>query len=156
MPDPARAPDDAAATPTWSAGSEQWTSPMAAALGISLTGGGDGSATYTVDLTETHCNKGGTAHGGLLTMMLDMALGAGLVSTLDASTWCGTAQLSVSFLEAATAGSTLTATGRVVRRGRTLAHCAGEITDQRGRRIATATGTWVVWSKAPSALPGAT
>ena len=51
---------------------------------------------FTIE--NKHCNKGGVAHGGLYTMMLDMALGGALVSILPKAEWCATTNLNVSFI----------------------------------------------------------
>jgi len=82
-------------------------------------------------VTPLHLNKGGAAHGGLLTTMLDMALGGALVASLKEEEWCATTQLVTSFLDAAKVGDRLVAEGRVVRRGRHVAHLAGQV-----RRVA--------------------
>ena len=42
-------------------------------------------------------------------------------------------------------GDILTAAGRVIKRGKNLAHLEGEIIDQNDRLIATAKGTWAIW-----------
>ena len=103
-------------------------------------------------IREDHLNAGGVAHGGLHATLLDTAMGGTLVTTLPKQEWCATAQLDLSYLEPAYVGSHLTAVGEVVRRGRNIAHLQGEITDQNGKKIAHARGTWVVWEKKPSSL----
>ncbi len=128
-------------------------SGLAEALGISLVEFGDGEASVECIVSEVHVNQGGTAHGALLATMLDMALGAALISTLRIEEWCATAQLDISFLEAAHPGRMLTGRGRVARRGRDIAHLEGEVVDDRGVRTATAKGVWAVWTKRPSKFP---
>ncbi len=115
-------------------------------LGIELAEFGDGQASVECKLGELHVNQGGTAHGALLASMLDMSLGAALISTLRIEQWCATAQLDISFLEAAKPGRKLTARGRISRRGRTMAHLEGEVVDDRGLKIATAKGVWSLWT----------
>ena len=127
--------------------SQPWVSELAQTLGCEMVSVEKGRSEYRLQVSELHANKGGTIHGGMYSMLCDMALGAALVSTLRVEDWCATAQLSISFLEAASVGSLLTATGRIVRRGRNVAHCAGEVVDQHGRTVATATGTWAIWTK---------
>ncbi len=100
-------------------------------------------------ISSEHTNKGGVAHGALFSALLDTALGGALVSTLRKEEWCATAQLSVSFLEAGQIGTALTARGRIVRRGKGVAHLAGEVTDQSGVVYATATGTWAIFPAKP-------
>ena len=123
------------------------------ALGIRYGEFGGGKATILCTVTEEHVNKGGVAHGALFTTMLDTALGGALVSTLRIETWCATAQLSVSFLEAGQVGDELTAHGRVVRRGKGVAHLAGEVVDQKGTVLASATGTWAIFAAKPDMFP---
>ena len=102
-------------------------------------------------LTEDHLNKGGAAHGGIHMILLDSALGGALVASLKVEEWCATTQLSTSFLAAAYPGERLVAEGRVVRRGKHVAHLAGEV--KVGERlVATATGTWAIWSSCPPSL----
>ena len=123
------------------------------ALGITYGEFGNGKASIHCTVTEEHVNKGGVAHGALFSTMLDTALGGALVSTLRIETWCATAQLSISFLEAGQVGDELTAHGRVVRRGKDVAHLAGEVVDQKGRALASATGTWAIFSTKPDKFP---
>ena len=85
-------------------------------------------------------------------MMLDMALGGTLVSTLKIEEWCATTSLNVNFIDAAKVGNHLTATGRIVRRGRNVAHLAGEIITENGRVVATATGVWAIWDHKPASM----
>jgi uncharacterized protein (TIGR00369 family) len=105
-----------------------------------------------VTVTADHLNKGGAAHGGLMTVLLDAALGGALVSTLPTSSWCATTQLTTSFLDAARLGERLVATGRVVRRGRHVAHLAGEVCVGE-RVVASAVGTWAIWDARPPSMP---
>ena len=70
-------------------------------LGIQLGEFGNGKCTVMATVNAEHLNAGGVAHGGLAATMLDTALGAALVSTLLKQEWCATAQLDISFLNAA-------------------------------------------------------
>ena len=84
-------------------------------------------------------------------VMLDSALGSALVASLKVEEWCATTQLSTSFLAAARPGERLIAEGRVVRRGKHVAHLSGEV--KVGERVvATGTGTWAIWSTRPPSL----
>ena len=125
---------------------------MALALGIERTAWSPGHARLEVSVTADHLNKGGAAHGGLMTVLLDAALGGALVSTLPTSSWCATTQLTTSFLDAARLGERLVATGRVVRRGRHVAHLAGEVC-VGDRVVASAVGTWAIWDARPPSMP---
>ena len=94
-----------------------------------------GKVSVAVTVSDLHTNKGGIAHGGLSSMMLDMALGGTLVSTLTTDQWCATTALNVNFIDAGQVGNRLIATGRIVRRGRNVAHLAGEGVDQGGLAV---------------------
>lgn len=125
---------------------------MALALGIERTAWSPGHTCLEVTVAQDHLNKGGAAHGGLMTVLLDGALGGALVSTLPVTSWCATTQLTTSFLDAARLGERLVATGRVVRRGRHVAHLAGEV--RVGERVvASAVGTWAIWDARPPSMP---
>jgi len=41
---------------------------------------------------------------------------------------------------------------KVLRRGRNLAHCDGVLSNQEGKIIATAKGTWAIWESKPSSM----
>ena len=125
---------------------------MAVEIGIGRGDWGSGKSSVFLNIESKHCNKGGVAHGGLYTMMLDMALGGALVSILPKQEWCATTQLSISFISAARPGEKITAHGNVVKRGKNVAHLDGKITADSGRVIATATGTWAIWDHKPASM----
>jgi uncharacterized protein (TIGR00369 family) len=125
---------------------------MAVEIGIERGDWGSGKASVVLNIESKHCNKGGVAHGGLYTMMLDMALGGSLVSILPKSEWCATTQLNVSFISAARPGEKITAKGNVVKRGRNVAHLEGKIVTESGRVVATSTGTWAIWDHKPASM----
>lgn len=127
---------------------------IAVALDIEYLEFGGGACTVAVTLGEKHLNKGGVAHGALMTALLDKALGGALVSLLRKEEWCATAQLSTSFIDASRAGERLLATGSVTRKGRGVAHISGEIRTSDDRLIATGVGTWAIFAAKPSHYSG--
>jgi len=127
-------------------------SGIAQAMNITIASWNQGEVSVETTVALEHTNKGGVAHGGLFGMMLDMALGGTLVSTLKIEEWCATTSLNVNFIDAAKVGNHLTATGRIVRRGRNVAHLAGEIITENGRVVATATGVWAIWDHKPASM----
>ena len=118
-------------------------------LGMELEQFGEGVAVVKLTIDERHLNKGGAAFGGLHASMLDSAMGGALVSTLKVSEWCATANLTINYIEASFSGTQLIATGRIVRRGKNLAHLFGEIKDSQGIIHANATGVWTIWKSKP-------
>ena len=94
------------------------------------------------------CNRRGVLHGGVLSALLDAALGGAVVSGITAEEWCATVQLSIQFLEGARRGP-LTAEGVLLRRGQRVAFAAGEARDAEGLVVARAQGTWHIWPHRP-------
>ena len=127
-------------------------SGVSESLGVTGKYFGDGACAVECQVSDDHLNAGGVAHGGLHSTMLDSALGGALVSIIKKEEWCATAQLDISFLNAAKVGDNLIAEGKVLRRGRNLAHCEGILSNQDGKVIATAKGTWAIWSTKPSSM----
>tara|TARA_Y100001970_G_scaffold60892_1_gene77512 strand:+ start:4132 stop:4560 length:429 start_codon:yes stop_codon:yes gene_type:complete len=127
---------------------------LAKMIGISPESIGGGECTVSTVVQNEHLNAGGVAHGGLHATMLDTALGGALVSALSKEEWCATAEIDVSYIRPAIEGDTLEASGRVVKRGKNLAHMEGEIIDHNGRLIATAKGTWAIWIPSGPGRPG--
>jgi uncharacterized protein (TIGR00369 family) len=75
--------------------------------------------------------------------MLDDTLGPALVSTLEPDQFGSTTDLHVQFLRPARPGR-LIGRGRVVRRGTTVAFMTGELSDESGTVVATATATTLI------------
>ena len=90
--------------------------------------------------TEQFLNLVGVIQGGFLAAMLDATLGPALVATLGPGQFAPTTDLHVQFLRPARPGR-LTGRGRVVRRGKDIAFMAGELLDDSGQIVATATAT---------------
>ena len=106
---------------------------------------GQGKCVVEVDVLKTHMNAGGVAHGGLHASILDTALGGALLSSISPNEWCATAEIIISYIRPAHEGMILTASGWVVKRGKSIAHMEGELKDASGILIATAKGTWAIW-----------
>jgi uncharacterized protein (TIGR00369 family) len=81
--------------------------------------------------------------GGLVTALLDAAMGGACWSVLDADQAFLTADLRVEFLRPTRPGQ-LTSTGTVVRRTRRVVFCAAELFDADGTLLATSRCTQVV------------
>jgi len=93
--------------------------------------------------TEQFLNPIGVIQGGFLAAMLDDTMGPALVATLGPGMFAPTADLHVQFLRPARPGR-LTGRGRVVRRGKDVAFLAGELADESGQIVATATATAMI------------
>ena len=99
-----------------------------------------GRAVFTLVLRPEHLNSAKVAHGGVLLALLDTTLGAAARSNDANFTRAATLDLSSSFMQPAT--GKLTAEGRVIRGGRSIIFCEGEIRDESGEVVAKAIGTF--------------
>jgi 5-carboxymethyl-2-hydroxymuconate isomerase len=117
-------------------------------LGIRVVRMEGGEAEASIELAPHHTNNRGVAHGGVVSSLLDSAMGAAVISAIPKEWWCATTGLSIQFVAGAHEGA-LTATGQVVRRGRAIAFVQGLAHDASGRLVATAQGTWHLWPHKP-------
>lgn len=109
-------------------------------LDIAATAVGEGRVSITVTTNEMHANHGGILHGGICALLLDEAMALAVHSTMPAGYTATTIDLNTTYRRAGSIhGATLTATGEVTHRGSRLAMASGEIVDDRGRVLATAT-----------------
>lgn len=100
----------------------------------------EGTIELTFTASEQFLNPVGVIQGGFLAAMLDDTLGPALVATLGEGEFAPTTDLHVQFLRPARPGQ-LTGRGRIVRKGRDVAFMAGELLDEAGAIVATATAT---------------
>lgn len=106
-------------------------------------GGADGRAVVTMEVNENHLNRHGVMHGGLITTVIDTAMGAtaSLTASPDGKVPYSTITLTMNFVAPMLPG-TLSATGRVIGGGRKTVFVEGEAHDQNGTLVAKATGTF--------------
>ena len=104
---------------------------------------GDGRASATIVCDERHLNPHGTVHGAVVFALVDTAMGAATMSVLDESSLCATIEIHTRFLEPVFAGG-LRADVRVVKAGRRIVHLEADVTDDRQRSVARASGSFAV------------
>jgi len=85
-------------------------------------------------------NPAGAVHGGMLAAMLDETLAPALAATLGPGEFAPTLEIKVSFVSSAKVGRIL-GTGRIVSRGRSICFMEGQLHDEEGNLLATATAT---------------
>jgi uncharacterized protein (TIGR00369 family) len=116
--------------------------PAAALLGFELVAIDPEQATIRVRFVAKaeFANPMGFVQGGFIAAMLDETLGPALVATLPAGQFAPTIELKVNFVRPAKIG-VFVGDGRVVAKTRSIAFLAGELRDDAGELIATATAT---------------
>lgn len=96
---------------------------------------------------EQYLQGANVIQGGMVSAMLDFALGFAALVTVQQSQSVASATLNVSFLRAAKPG-TYVARGELERLGRSLAFTRGVLTDSGGLQVATATSVLAIVSAA--------
>jgi uncharacterized protein (TIGR00369 family) len=119
--------------------------PIAALLGMRIRSVEEGRAVFDMDSEEHLYNPIGLVHGGAIATIVDSAAGCAIHTMLPAGVGYATTNLMLSYVRPATTDSGLiTATGRVIRVGRSVAHASAEAVDARGRLLATTQVTCAV------------
>jgi uncharacterized protein (TIGR00369 family) len=116
-------------------------------LGIVVEDAKPGWVRLRVDVRDELRNAAGApVHGGVMSALVDMAVG-GALGTLSESSAGGVGQstldLNVSFLSAAVAGP-IFAEGKILRRGRTIAFGEASVTDGAGKLCAVGRATYMI------------
>jgi uncharacterized protein (TIGR00369 family) len=111
----------------------------------------EGSVTFYLDPQEFHYNPLGSVHGGVLSTLLDTAAACSVHSTLPAGVAYTSLDLNVKFLRAVTTASgRLTTTGTVLQRGRRTALAEARMLDAKGRLVAHATSSCLIFDTPPA------
>jgi uncharacterized protein (TIGR00369 family) len=106
----------------------------------------EGRATFSLTPQEFHYNPLGSVHGGIIATLLDSACGCAVHTLLPAGEGYTTVDLTTKYLRPiGTATGRITATGTVLQRGSRTALAQGQLTDERGRLLAHATSTCLIF-----------
>lgn len=114
--------------------------PVASLIGFRLTSVQLGEAVVELDADNRHANPMGTLHGGILCDIADAAMGIAYASSLGEGESFTTLELKINFLKPIWKAH-LKATGRVVKRGRTIGLVECDVTDESNQLVARATST---------------
>jgi uncharacterized protein (TIGR00369 family) len=127
------------------------TGPLMATLGCQLVEVSDGFARFELVPSEQLHNPTHAAHGGVLSAVLDAAMGAAVLTTLDGKSGYATVTLTVHLTRAITPRTLkVVAEGWVVHRGRRLVTTEGRLSDEQGRLLAHGSATCALTER-PSA-----
>ncbi|TWU60870.1 hypothetical protein Poly51_11520 [Rubripirellula tenax] len=102
-----------------------------------------GSATVQIRCGAHHHNPMQRVHGGLIAALADAAMGIAFGRTLMDRQDFSTIEMKINFIRPVKEGM-IVAKARVVERGLRIGFVDCEITNERGKRIATATSTCTV------------
>ncbi|HEX2806582.1 MAG TPA: PaaI family thioesterase [Kineosporiaceae bacterium] len=105
-----------------------------------------GRAVFSLVPAEMHYNPLGTVHGGVIATLLDSAAGCAVHSILPLGSGYTSVDLNTKFLRAVSSASgRITAEGVVLNRGGRTALAQATLTDERGRLLAHATSTCLIF-----------
>ena len=113
--------------------------PFVGHLGIEVDSIGDGAATLSVKLQPDFTNSFGTAHGGVIMSLMDVALCTAARSLHADSIGVITVDIAMQFIGGGK--GTLIAEARVLKPGRNTVFTEGEVRNQDGSLVAKAIGT---------------
>lgn len=104
---------------------------------------GDGSAQCQLDIGDQHTNRHGGLHGGIMSCMLDNAMGfaASLTGDAGGQTRFMTISMTTHYLAPARSGR-VSATGTIAGGGRSLVFAEAVLTGADGTVLATANGVY--------------
>jgi uncharacterized protein (TIGR00369 family) len=116
-------------------------------LGVEVEEAAEGRVRLRVPVRDDLCNAAGAPlHGGVLSALVDMAVG-GALSTLHEAAAGGVGQattdLNVTFIGAVREGHVV-AEGRILRRGKQVAFGEATLTDAAGRLVAVGRATYLI------------
>ncbi|MEO8717111.1 MAG: PaaI family thioesterase [Burkholderiales bacterium] len=114
--------------------------PFVAHLGLTTEELGAGTAKLSMALPEHFTNSLGTAHGGVIMSLLDVALCTAARTLHPDSTGVVTIDMSTSFIGGGK-GNRLIAEARVLKDGRSMTFVEGEAKNADGSLVAKAIGT---------------
>jgi uncharacterized protein (TIGR00369 family) len=114
-------------------------------IGLRVTSMENGRSTVVLDKTTELYNAFGGIHGGAIASLIDVACAMSIRSAEPEIKGSATISLSISFVDAATGH--LKAEGVVTRLGNTIASTEARVTDETGKLVAQAIGSFRVMRK---------
>ena len=115
---------------------ERRRSPFSAHVGAEMEEMREGYARLSLVLQDHHTNPNGVMHGGVVTTLMDSAIGAALSALRGEEARRdphATVEMNASFLSGARPGDRIVVEGRVLRLGKTIAF--GEAEARRGDEL---------------------
>lgn len=101
--------------------------PLHRFIGVETIEARDGASRIELTINQNAVNPIGVFHGGVGYMLCDMACYSALLSVLDEGQNAVTHDIHCSLMRGATLGERIVASGRVIRRGRSIAFMEAEI-----------------------------
>jgi len=105
-----------------------------------------GSVAFSFEPKEYHYNPIGTVHGGIITTVLDSAMGCSLQSTLPQGFSYTTLELKINFIKAVSFKSgKMNSAGRIIHSGKSTALVEADLRDESGTLYAHGVSTCLIF-----------
>ena len=126
------------------------------ALGMVTVARDPGRSRMRMEIDSVWHNPNGVLHGGVIYTMVDYSMGSAVQPNLPEGEYCTTIEAKINYLSSVTgSGSmfivregTLTVDTEVVKQGRNIAFTESKVTDDKGKLVATGSGTiFIIRSK---------
>jgi uncharacterized protein (TIGR00369 family) len=114
--------------------------PVATLIGFTIGSIEPGRVVMEMEAGPQHSSPLGTVHGGILCDLADAAMGMAYAASLDDNETFTTLELKINFLKPVWSGR-LTATGYVVKSGRTVGLVDCDVHDEKQSLVARASST---------------
>ena len=122
--------------------------PAANLVGYHILSVHAGEVIFELTPSEVHYNPFSTVHGGILSTLLDTAMTAAVMTTLDPGKACSTLELKVNFIRPVTTKTgTVAAKANLIHTGKQIATVEGRLFDKNEKLYAHATSTCLIMIK---------
>lgn len=120
--------------------------PLLHTLGFGKPEVKEGEVTFSFEPQEYHFNPIGSVHGGVITAILDSAMGCTLQSVLPVGVGYTTLELKVNFLKAVNLkNKKLFSKGKIIHFGKSTALVEADLNDEDGKIYAHSTSTCYIF-----------
>ncbi|MDP7034734.1 MAG: PaaI family thioesterase [Planctomycetota bacterium] len=122
---------------------ESWKGSFGDRLGMEYEHFEPGHTVASFVVTEVHRNPPGVCHGGAVFTCADDTMGAAVFPLSPEGTLPTANQVDIRLVRSAQPGERLRAESRVIHHGRRTAVAESRVTDEEGRLVALATGSFL-------------
>lgn len=112
-------------------------------LGLQGTFLDENTYSFDIPITPFMHNSGGAVHGGILATLIDSTMGSLINRSLPYDQYAVTTELKVNYLRPGK-GERLRSEARFLHRGRTLAVMECSVYNERNKRLAHGTGSFII------------
>ena len=117
-------------------------------LGMDFSIQSPGNVEYKLNVKEEHLATPVSAHGGVISALLDATLGVGALSAVcEEEKVVSTIEIKVSFLRPVLLGDVLLATSEIIKKGNRILFAEATIRNQKDQIVAKASGTLNAYPK---------